>query len=717
MDTGSLESLISSNIRTNGTNAITGDLLQSVLLAMVSSGRMVDLGTSDSADAMDAAVKSEAVRVAEGAVGGLPDNEVIYAAYSDGSALRKYTYWTQTTETATYLYRLTPGGQPDRDLTTDGGTSWSGWESLSNTLTAGVLDLGELSGVSDFTDRLGTSAVLRSGKSVVVGRSTTSDGYESLYLCLQAVNVNSGTARQYVFANNSGSDAVNGWRVRVVRGVKSGSYDIEDWRRAMPQRFWLNSNRYLAVGEYSEAQGASLSGGVANVDLAGLFISAVTSRTNTAYTVTHNVAGQSRTVTLSAASTSYAGVMTATDKSKLDGIAEGADVTSVTQGLTSGVLVGTVNGTRLYAPEPSAEADDVTVEAAFGEYNTGLQVGQMIDALDTGGGQTIRDASVQFQGALMLPDGTEIGGPRFWLVGTVDGLSGTTAVKTWTASEAPDGCHGSEVYNEDEDAWGKARMGVIFKNTPTGTRYYRSGLENTALTVFTEGGGSSGGGELSDFSVDLSTYWATFSVTVGEQTRTATLPVVTASAPGLMRSRDYASLNSVVEQAAELEAGLAAEAALRDRMPAVAACAEITVQATLSQAGEGYPVFFATYDEAASFTYGEYNNLFTPSRIVWAGVAKEPDTSGTVYGQHRFFLLGRLDIPLSEETLELDVAVASWGDDDLAGYPGSWAYNEDDDADGYARMGVLFKSSEGVDYPAGVYYRAYGEAGTLEQLI
>ena len=59
--------------------------------------------------------------------------------------------------------------------------------------------------------------------------------------------------------------------------------------------------------------------------------------------------------TYSVATTTANGLMSSTDKSKLDGITESADAVSVTQSLTSGTEVGsiTVNGTatKLYAPK------------------------------------------------------------------------------------------------------------------------------------------------------------------------------------------------------------------------------------------------------------------------------------------------------------------------------------------------------------------------------
>ncbi len=65
--------------------------------------------------------------------------------------------------------------------------------------------------------------------------------------------------------------------------------------------------------------------------------------------------------TYSAATTSSSGLMSASDKSKLDGIQSGADAVSVTRAVTSGTKVCTitVNGTNydIYAPEVTSIDD------------------------------------------------------------------------------------------------------------------------------------------------------------------------------------------------------------------------------------------------------------------------------------------------------------------------------------------------------------------------
>ena len=71
--------------------------------------------------------------------------------------------------------------------------------------------------------------------------------------------------------------------------------------------------------------------------------------------------------TYSAATTSAAGLMSATDKSKLDTIAESADSVSFSRSLTSGTKVGTITingaGTDLYAPAKAGITKLVTYAA------------------------------------------------------------------------------------------------------------------------------------------------------------------------------------------------------------------------------------------------------------------------------------------------------------------------------------------------------------------
>lgn len=84
----------------------------------------------------------------------------------------------------------------------------------------------------------------------------------------------------------------------------------------------------------------------------------------------HITALNNRTITIPSASatSSAAGLMSAADKTKLDGITSSADAVSVAQKLTSGTEIGTVTvngtGTKLYAPTNTDT-----------HYTTGLKVG------------------------------------------------------------------------------------------------------------------------------------------------------------------------------------------------------------------------------------------------------------------------------------------------------------------------------------------------------
>lgn len=65
---------------------------------------------------------------------------------------------------------------------------------------------------------------------------------------------------------------------------------------------------------------------------------------------------------ITAATTAKAGLMSAADKAKLDGITESADAVSIAQSLTSGTKIATINingtGTDLYAPSSSSVSGD-----------------------------------------------------------------------------------------------------------------------------------------------------------------------------------------------------------------------------------------------------------------------------------------------------------------------------------------------------------------------
>lgn len=88
--------------------------------------------------------------------------------------------------------------------------------------------------------------------------------------------------------------------------------------------------------------------------------------------------------TYDAATTSAAGLMSASDKTKLDGITSSADSVSFSQSLTSGTQVGTItiNGTatKLYAPTNT----DTKVTNTVGTANTAYLTGTTSSSTNTG---------------------------------------------------------------------------------------------------------------------------------------------------------------------------------------------------------------------------------------------------------------------------------------------------------------------------------------------
>ena len=92
---------------------------------------------------------------------------------------------------------------------------------------------------------------------------------------------------------------------------------------------------------------------------------------------------QTKLDSITPVTTTADGLMSSTDKSKLDGITESADAVSVTQSLTSGTEVGsiTVNGTatKLYAPTATTEVFWATYgTTTSAELEAAYQAGKLI---------------------------------------------------------------------------------------------------------------------------------------------------------------------------------------------------------------------------------------------------------------------------------------------------------------------------------------------------
>lgn len=140
MTTEEIKAAIQSQIRTNGTGAITGAVLQGVLLEVLAGSKVTDLGNFTTDTALDAAVRSEALRVGEGDTGGVPGNKIILASSSAGDQ-RNYTYFALSTGSQTRVVRIDPStGHLQQTQKAKSASAWSAWAELYDTSGGGGSD-------------------------------------------------------------------------------------------------------------------------------------------------------------------------------------------------------------------------------------------------------------------------------------------------------------------------------------------------------------------------------------------------------------------------------------------------------------------------------------------------------------------------------------------------------------------------------------------------
>lgn len=179
--------------------------------------------------------------------------------------------------------------------------------------------------------------------------------------------------KHYVFNSSNEEDATTGkWREFTsgiseipeasdseYGGIKTG-YSESDKNYAV--KLDSNGKAYVTVpwssgDTYSSA--TSTTAGIVKLGsdtVQSIAANTVTTTSSRTYAVQVNSDGQMvvnvpwSNTTYSTATTSANGLMSSTDKAKLDGIAENADVTTVTRVLTSGTQIATINGTTIYAP-------------------------------------------------------------------------------------------------------------------------------------------------------------------------------------------------------------------------------------------------------------------------------------------------------------------------------------------------------------------------------
>lgn len=137
MTTQEIKDAITAQIYNNGRGAITGAVLQGVLLDVLAGSKVTDLGNFTTDKALDAAVRAEALRVSEGDTGGVPGVKVILGSSSAGDQ-RNYLYFALSTGSQTRVVRIDPStGHFQQTQKATSAAEWSAWAELYDTSGGG----------------------------------------------------------------------------------------------------------------------------------------------------------------------------------------------------------------------------------------------------------------------------------------------------------------------------------------------------------------------------------------------------------------------------------------------------------------------------------------------------------------------------------------------------------------------------------------------------
>ena len=322
MTTEEIKAAIQSQIRTNGTGAITGAVLQGVLLDVLAGSKVTNLGNFTTDTELDAAVRSEALRVGEGDTGGVPGVKVILGSSSAGDQ-RNYLYFALSTGSQTRVVRIDPStGHLQQTQKAKSASAWSAWAEIYDSSGGGG------SVVTATTDGIVTSKMyLRMLKSGVTDFGTLYDVdvlgekiIDAGWLDLDAPGL---FAFKYI---DDSPWVINGVAIIVPgsTGERRSALILETSETSADDaRYYLN---FTTIKFKKDA-------GTWKVDTYGdlidylfefgaFFNNVETSSAQTSYLLTFKGPGLAdKKIQIGAASQSGAGVMTAADKKKLDGLA------------------------------------------------------------------------------------------------------------------------------------------------------------------------------------------------------------------------------------------------------------------------------------------------------------------------------------------------------------------------------------------------------------
>ena len=321
MTTEEIKAAIQSQIRTNGTGAITGAVLQGVLLDVLAGSKVTDLGNFTTDTALDAAVRSEALRVGEGDTGGVPGVKVILGSSSAGDQ-RNYLYFALSTGSQTRVVRIDPStGHLQQTQKAKSASVWSEWAELYDTsggggsvvtattdgivtskmylrmLKSGVTDFGTLYDIDILGEKIRDAGWLDLDAPGLFAFKYIDDSPWDINGVAIIVPGSTGERRSALILQTSETSAGNASYYLDFTTIKFKK-DAGTWK----------VDTYGDLSDYLSAFGA-------------FFNNVETSSAQTSYSLTFKGPRiADKKIQIGAASQSGAGVMTAADKKKLDGL-------------------------------------------------------------------------------------------------------------------------------------------------------------------------------------------------------------------------------------------------------------------------------------------------------------------------------------------------------------------------------------------------------------
>lgn len=486
MTTEQLLDQIRETIYANGSGAITGPVLQGVLLQMAGLAGPVDVGDLSAESSLDAALSSAAFG---DTVGGIPRAAVLRGSYvSGGNRVAVLVMQSASGSQLTQLRLFPSSGGASLEArwcplpATADTASWSAWEAVGGgggSADGAVTDItvsaeaGRLVLSLNFGDGTGTKRYLPASSSEAAGVMTAAEfskldraaGFHGdVYSDWDALlaDLKLSIPQEPAFWVQVGSSSYLVQRCQVGSGLTAYHYFF------VLDTF--STVRYVYYRNRTDGS-APVWSGWQSLDLSSVF-RAVTAGSDAegAWLVFSDAEGGSELdrAELPVSSSSSAGVMSASQCRLLTGL--DSRVGALEQG------GGSSGGGSSYA----------VLEAAAND--TGRTVETVYESWDAAVGGSLTDARVEWQRQMDEPGGSVYPTGRFWLVATNPGSG--TGLLAFAAWPELDGIHASTCYNQRDATDAAARTDTLFRIG--GQTYYRDGFQNELTLLFSTASALSG---------------------------------------------------------------------------------------------------------------------------------------------------------------------------------------------------------------------------------